>query len=77
MCDQFVGTWKLLSSENFEDYMKELGENCYLELGFSGQGRHADLELYSLLAFSGSAVYQEGFSPTVLNRRSYIGNLVV
>ncbi|NXG28638.1 FABP4 protein, partial [Dromaius novaehollandiae] len=25
MCDQFVGTWKLLSSENFEDYMKELG----------------------------------------------------
>nr|XP_009503098.1 PREDICTED: fatty acid-binding protein, adipocyte-like isoform X1 [Phalacrocorax carbo] len=25
MCDQFVGTWKILSSENFEDYMKELG----------------------------------------------------
>ncbi|CAN8183880.1 unnamed protein product [Coccothraustes coccothraustes] len=25
MCDHFVGTWKLLSSENFEDYMKELG----------------------------------------------------
>ncbi|NXI35856.1 FABP4 protein, partial [Galbula dea] len=25
MCDQFVGTWKLLSSENFDDYMKELG----------------------------------------------------
>ncbi|KAF4789369.1 Myelin P2 protein [Turdus rufiventris] len=25
MCDQFVGTWKLLTSENFEDYMKELG----------------------------------------------------
>ncbi|RLW13145.1 hypothetical protein DV515_00000359 [Chloebia gouldiae] len=24
MCDHFVGTWKLLSSENFEDYMKEL-----------------------------------------------------
>ncbi|NWR62497.1 FABP4 protein, partial [Bucorvus abyssinicus] len=25
MCDQFLGTWKLLSSENFEEYMKELG----------------------------------------------------
>nr|XP_006135347.1 fatty acid-binding protein, adipocyte [Pelodiscus sinensis] len=25
MCDLFVGTWKLISSENFEDYMKELG----------------------------------------------------
>ncbi|XP_069710378.1 fatty acid-binding protein, adipocyte [Phaenicophaeus curvirostris] len=25
MCEQFVGTWKLIASENFEDYMKELG----------------------------------------------------
>nr|XP_056710239.1 fatty acid-binding protein, adipocyte-like [Euleptes europaea] len=25
MCDQFSGTWKLVSSENFDDYMKELG----------------------------------------------------
>ncbi|KAH1176668.1 fatty acid-binding protein, adipocyte-like [Mauremys mutica] len=25
MCDLFVGTWKLISSENFEDYMRELG----------------------------------------------------
>uniref|UniRef100_A0A8D0GV41 Cytosolic fatty-acid binding proteins domain-containing protein n=1 Tax=Sphenodon punctatus TaxID=8508 RepID=A0A8D0GV41_SPHPU len=25
MCDVFVGTWKLVSSENFDDYMKELG----------------------------------------------------
>ncbi|KAJ7338954.1 hypothetical protein JRQ81_012856 [Phrynocephalus forsythii] len=25
MCDQFVGTWKLISSEKFDDYMKELG----------------------------------------------------
>nr|XP_006135348.1 myelin P2 protein-like [Pelodiscus sinensis] len=25
MCDQFLGTWKLVSSEKFEDYMKELG----------------------------------------------------
>ncbi|KAM9051022.1 fatty acid-binding protein, adipocyte [Balaenoptera ricei] len=25
MCDAFVGTWKLVSSENFEDYMKEVG----------------------------------------------------
>ncbi|PNI56354.1 FABP4 isoform 3 [Pan troglodytes] len=23
MCDAFVGTWKLVSSENFDDYMKE------------------------------------------------------
>lgn len=26
MCEHFVGTWKLISSENFEDYMRELGE---------------------------------------------------
>uniref|UniRef100_A0A8C3RWK8 Lipocalin/cytosolic fatty-acid binding domain-containing protein n=1 Tax=Chelydra serpentina TaxID=8475 RepID=A0A8C3RWK8_CHESE len=25
MCDLFVGTWKFVSSEKFEDYMKELG----------------------------------------------------
>uniref|UniRef100_A0A8C8RPI7 Fatty acid binding protein 4 n=1 Tax=Pelusios castaneus TaxID=367368 RepID=A0A8C8RPI7_9SAUR len=25
MCDLFVGTWKLISSENFEEYMRELG----------------------------------------------------
>ncbi|KAL8181974.1 UNVERIFIED_CONTAM: Fatty acid-binding protein, adipocyte [Gekko kuhli] len=25
MCEQFLGTWKLASSENFDDYMKELG----------------------------------------------------
>ncbi|XP_060241773.1 fatty acid-binding protein, adipocyte isoform X2 [Meriones unguiculatus] len=25
MCDAFVGTWKLISSENFDDYMKEVG----------------------------------------------------
>uniref|UniRef100_A0A8D0C4G8 Fatty acid binding protein 4 n=1 Tax=Salvator merianae TaxID=96440 RepID=A0A8D0C4G8_SALMN len=25
MCDQFWGTWKLVSSEKFDDYMKELG----------------------------------------------------
>ncbi|KAH0617609.1 hypothetical protein JD844_016036 [Phrynosoma platyrhinos] len=25
MCKKFVGTWKLVSSENFDDYMKELG----------------------------------------------------
>lgn len=70
MCDQFVGTWKLLSSENFEDYMKELGENCYLELLYLGQGRNAAFELYSLLAFSGYAVYRGGFSPTILIRWS-------
>lgn len=26
MCDAFVGTWKLVSSENFDDYMKEVGK---------------------------------------------------
>ncbi|EHB06308.1 Fatty acid-binding protein, adipocyte [Heterocephalus glaber] len=25
MCEAFVGTWKLTSSENFDDYMKEVG----------------------------------------------------
>ncbi|XP_077208153.1 fatty acid-binding protein, adipocyte-like [Paroedura picta] len=25
MCEQFLGTWRLVSSENFDDYMKELG----------------------------------------------------
>ncbi|XP_036137466.1 fatty acid-binding protein, adipocyte-like [Molossus molossus] len=25
MCDAFLGTWKLVSSENFDDYMKEVG----------------------------------------------------
>ncbi|XP_066480034.1 myelin P2 protein-like [Tiliqua scincoides] len=25
MCNKFVGTWKLVSSENFDDYVKELG----------------------------------------------------
>ncbi|XP_032078976.1 fatty acid-binding protein, adipocyte-like isoform X2 [Thamnophis elegans] len=24
MCNKFVGSWKLISSENFDDYMKEL-----------------------------------------------------
>ncbi|XP_027732991.1 fatty acid-binding protein, adipocyte isoform X2 [Vombatus ursinus] len=25
MCEAFVGTWKLISSENFDEYMKEVG----------------------------------------------------
>ncbi|XP_028924214.1 fatty acid-binding protein, adipocyte [Ornithorhynchus anatinus] len=25
MCEAFVGSWKLVSSENFEEYMKEVG----------------------------------------------------
>uniref|UniRef100_A0A674IGV0 Fatty acid-binding protein, adipocyte-like n=1 Tax=Terrapene triunguis TaxID=2587831 RepID=A0A674IGV0_9SAUR len=25
MCEPFLGSWKLISSENFESYMKELG----------------------------------------------------
>ncbi|XP_051014228.1 fatty acid-binding protein 9 [Acomys russatus] len=31
MIEPFLGTWKLVSSENFEDYMKELG------LGFAAR----------------------------------------
>lgn len=46
--------------------MKELGENCCLELLYLGW--NADFELYSLLAFSGYAVYQGSFSPSVLIR---------
>lgn len=35
MCDAFVGTWKLASSENFDDYMKEVGkEMCCGMTGF-------------------------------------------
>lgn len=26
MVDQFVGTWKMVSSENFDDYMKAIGK---------------------------------------------------
>ncbi|XP_074056096.1 fatty acid-binding protein, adipocyte [Macrotis lagotis] len=25
MCEAFVGTWKLISTENFDEYMKEVG----------------------------------------------------
>lgn len=27
MAEAFVGTWNLVSSENFDEYMKELGES--------------------------------------------------
>lgn len=27
MVDAFVGTWKLVDSKNFDDYMKSLGED--------------------------------------------------
>lgn len=30
MVDQLQGTWKSISCENFEEYMKELGEPCLL-----------------------------------------------
>lgn len=32
MCNKFVGSWKLISSENFDDYMKELGEIYLVDL---------------------------------------------
>ncbi|KAB0407666.1 hypothetical protein E2I00_016772 [Balaenoptera physalus] len=28
MSNKFLGTWKLVSSENFDDYMKALGKKC-------------------------------------------------
>lgn len=28
MIEPFLGTWKLVSSENFENYVRELGERC-------------------------------------------------
>lgn len=31
MCDAFVGTWKMVSSENFDDYMKEVGKQDVAE----------------------------------------------
>lgn len=27
MVESFVGTWKMVSSENFDDYMKAIGRN--------------------------------------------------
>lgn len=32
MIEHFLGTWKLVSSENFEEYMKELGEKGYSKI---------------------------------------------
>lgn len=32
MCESFLGTWKLISSEKFDDYMKELGKTHLLNL---------------------------------------------
>ncbi|XP_061851200.1 uncharacterized protein LOC104559505 isoform X2 [Colius striatus] len=41
MCNRFVGTWKLISSENFDDYMKEL--ECH-NLGERGVNASAEVE---------------------------------
>ncbi|XP_025025149.1 myelin P2 protein isoform X2 [Python bivittatus] len=35
MCNKFVGSWKLISSENFDDYMKEL-DSCNLRKRCTG-----------------------------------------
>lgn len=32
MIEPFLGTWKLVSSENFEEYMKQLGEKYHYEI---------------------------------------------
>lgn len=37
MVDSFVGTWKLVESKNFDDYMKSLGEQP-AGLGMLGRG---------------------------------------
>lgn len=39
MVDAFVGTWKLVDSKNFDDYMKSLGERNSGMLGWRGPGR--------------------------------------
>lgn len=31
MVEKFVGTWKMVSSENFDDYMKAIGRTHELE----------------------------------------------
>ncbi|XP_028943011.1 myelin P2 protein [Antrostomus carolinensis] len=41
MCNRFVGTWKLVSSENFDDYMKEL-EHCNLRERGIGSGAEVE-----------------------------------
>ncbi|KAM6170962.1 fatty acid-binding protein 9-like [Erethizon dorsatum] len=38
MVEPFLGTWKLVSSENFEDYMKELGVNSAI-LNLAGSAK--------------------------------------
>lgn len=30
MVENFVGTWKMISSENFDDYMKAIGRRDFL-----------------------------------------------
>lgn len=33
MVEQFVGSWKMVSSENFDEFLKEMGEmKCFCEL---------------------------------------------
>jgi len=32
MVEKFVGTWKMISSDNFDDYMKAIGRRIYLRL---------------------------------------------
>ena len=37
MVDKFVGTWRMVSSENFDDYMKAIGKTiCALSSFFGG-----------------------------------------
>lgn len=38
MVDAFAGTWKLVDSKNFDDYMKSVGELGLRMLGWGGAG---------------------------------------
>lgn len=79
MCEQFVGTWKLLSSENFEEYMKELGEKCYFNFLYLEQGRNANFELdllfLAVLFIKGGWIHY--FDQVVLNWRTRLFQLLV
>ena len=35
MVDKFIGTWKIQTSENFDDYMKALGKKTILDFNMS------------------------------------------
>lgn len=38
MAEAFVGTWNLISSEKFDEYMKELGESVVFDVHLGEHG---------------------------------------